>query len=570
MKLFNSLQSDEAKIKARTMNAAKRKKNNLNIGANVLVYGKTTVFVVCSLISALINLIFISNLTKSPYNIGGLISIPAAVFLGGLSIALDLSKVLHVIQVTTLKELYRKLSDYSWADKIKKVVSKWTAVYLLYVALSVVTSISLSTISIGEGITRNANALKTIDTLMAEGEKYANIGSKTDDIKLNSIVDNATDTSERDANLWVQQQVTSVWPIVAEWQEEYTDFLNEDLDPDDKTVLEEEYKGSKTYYDYWTKRDREVNNALSSSLYSYSPLRESSIRTITLAKFKANVRANFLESTKTSKNDAALDQLQEVKDSAMAEALGWIETLNASELRSPETGELVVFDTDSNKSPKVLINSAMGRLSALRTKIENDSGDIGPSSKIFMQMGSFIDGLFHKDAGDLKEVVNAKAARTSFGTTEILMMIMLLFLSLLCELAINQFSPKVRISRKMLYQFSEYFPRKFDIDKFMKEVDEELIKFDMLDVNRATELNVIKDDIDLKSKKRRSKTKKTEETFPVEELEISKETPQQEAPTTHTIVQEVGEKPQEEVVNIDNSYSNKVDDLINEIEKELQ
>ena len=48
-----------------------------------------TIFIVCSITSAFINLIFIANLTKSPYTLGTLLSMPAAVFLGILSISLD-------------------------------------------------------------------------------------------------------------------------------------------------------------------------------------------------------------------------------------------------------------------------------------------------------------------------------------------------------------------------------------------------------------------------------------------------------------------------------------------------
>src|SRR5574344_1188405 len=76
----------------------------------ILINGKMLVFIVCSIVSGLINLIFICNLTKTPYTLGTLLSIPASILLGVLSVSLDLSKALHVIQVNTLNELYRFLN----------------------------------------------------------------------------------------------------------------------------------------------------------------------------------------------------------------------------------------------------------------------------------------------------------------------------------------------------------------------------------------------------------------------------------------------------------------------------
>lgn len=126
-----------------------------------------------------------------------------------------------------------------------------------------------------------------------------------------------------------------------------------------------------------------------------------------------------------------------------------------------------------------MAKSATQILKALRVDVENDSGDIGSSSKIFMQVGSI---FASKKVGDkdLQAALNVKA-EGSFGATEIMMMSMLLFLSLLCELAINLFSPKTNISRKMLSQFSEYFDTNFDVNDFMLEIYIDQLNFGVLD-----------------------------------------------------------------------------------------
>jgi hypothetical protein len=149
----------------------------------------------------------------------------------------------------------------------------------------------------------------------------------------------------------------------------------------------------------------------------------------------------------------------------------------------------MVFVTSTDKPANVLAKSATQMLKALRVDVENDSGDIGSSSKIFMQFGSIFASKKLGDK-DFQAALNVKA-QGSFGATEIMMMGMLLFLSLLCELAINLFSPKTNISRKMLSQFSEYFDPDFDVDDFMMDVYIDQLKFGVLD----------RDAFDRKSKK---------------------------------------------------------------------
>ena len=430
--------------------------------SKLLVNGKIIVFIACSLVSSFINLIFITNLTKSDYGIGTVLSVPAAILLGFLSISLDFSKCLHAVQVNTLNELYRKLSKFKWSNKIKRVARKWFIVYLLYVILSIITSVSLSSISIGAGITRNANTLEQIDEQILQGQVYENIKKGTTNVQLESYISKATDKTESEAIKFVNEQVMNVWPKIQEWQDEYTEFLNSGLDPDDYTPIE--YKGSNSYNEYWTKRNREINNYLSSSKYSSASLKEKAIKALTLTDFETKIKENYLKTYSTVGTDQALEKINELTDTSLNEALGWLKTINALQFVNPRNGEVVVFEEEGD----VIVNvqQAVTRLKALRVDIENDSGDIGSSSKIFMQIGS---SFGKQKKTDLSNVLDT-TKKGSFGATEIMMMLMLLFLSLLCELAINQFSPKTTISRKMLNQFSQYFPADFDINDFMLDI----------------------------------------------------------------------------------------------------
>lgn len=200
----------------------------------------------------------------------------------------------------------------------------------------------------------------------------------------------------------------------------------------------------------------------------YGSVTGTQIKNLNLTAVENKIKENYYSTSKTASNDEATKRLEELTDSTMDEAYAWIITLNTVGFVNPKTNELVVFDTDQDKSTKILVSAALMRLKALRVDVENDSGDIGKSAKIFMQLGSKIDGL-DKVSSELEDALKVKSSG-SLGTTETLMMGMLLFLSLLIELAINQFSTKTKITRKMLGQFSEYLPANFDINRFMLRV----------------------------------------------------------------------------------------------------
>lgn len=453
--------------------------------AQVLINGKLIVFIFCSLVSAFINLVFISNLSKSNYDIGTLISVPAAVLLGSLSIGLDIAKFLLAIQVNTLNELIRKLSKFTWVKNVKRAAIWWKSVYITFIILSVITSMSLSSISIGAGITRNANLINQIDEYIIQGEQYTNINAGADAVTRENLISKATDTSEKDARDYAENAVSEieefiavVGPIVSA---EYVD--DENLEDGGKTAIQKKNEALKPY----EARKAKINNILKGAGYRARSFDELvAFNTMTLA---ADIKQKRLEYLQSSSNDIAVEKLGELKENTNVEIYSWLETLNALSLINPKTKEPMVFDTSTDKPANVLAKSATQMLKALRVDVENDSGDIGSSSKIFMQFGSIFASKKLGDK-DLQAALNVKA-QGSFGATEIMMMGMLLFLSLLCELAINLFSPKTNISRKMLSQFSEYFDPDFDVDDFMMDVYIDQLKFGVLD----------RDAFDRKSKK---------------------------------------------------------------------
>lgn len=543
--------------------------------AQVLINGKLVVFVFCSLVSAFINLVFISNLTKSGYSVGTLFTLPAAVLLGSLSIGLDIAKFLLAIQVNTLGELIRKLSKFSWVKNVKRASIWWRTVYVTFILLSVITSVSLSSISIGAGITRNANLISQIDEYIVQGEGYTNINAGADAVTRQNLISKATDTSERDARDYAENAVAEIEAFIAEVgpivNAEYQDI------EDGLTAKQQKDNALKPYE---AKRAK-INNILRGAGYRARTFEELvAFNTLTLAN---DIKQKRLEYLQSNSNDIAVEKLGELKDNTNAEIYSWLETLNALSLVNPKTNEIIVFDTSKEKPANVLAKSATQLLKALRVDVENDSGDIGSSSKIFMQVGSL---FASKDVGDkdLQAALNVKA-EGSFGATEVMMMGMLLFLSLLCELAINLFSPKTNISRKMLSQFSEYFDTNFDVNDFMLEIYIDQLNFGILDrdafdrkAKKAVELTEItKDSL---YEKYRKKTKGTSLNKPKASERMltntTLDTPINDSAITKTNERKgSSEKIERKIIsnntNAEKSeepkgYSSAVDDLINDIE----
>ena len=543
--------------------------------AQVLINGKLVVFVFCSLVSAFINLVFISNLTKSGYSVGTLFTLPAAVLLGSLSIGLDIAKFLLAIQVNTLGELIRKLSKFSWVKNVKRASIWWRTVYVTFILLSVITSVSLSSISIGAGITRNANLISQIDEYIVQGEGYTNINAGADAVTRQNLISKATDTSERDARDYAENAVAEIEAFIAEVgpivNAEYQDI------EDGLTAKQQKENALKPYEAKRTK----INNILRGAGYRARTFDELvAFNTLTLAN---DIKQKRLEYLQSNSNDIAVEKLGELKDNTNAEIYSWLETLNALSLVNPKTNEIIVFDTSKEKPANVLAKSATQLLKALRVDVENDSGDIGSSSKIFMQVGSL---FASKDVGDkdLQAALNVKA-EGSFGATEVMMMGMLLFLSLLCELAINLFSPKTNISRKMLSQFSEYFDTNFDVNDFMLEIYIDQLNFGILDrdafdrkAKKAVELTEITKDSLYEKYRKKTKGASLNKPKASERMltNTTLDTPIKDSAITKTNERKVSSEKIERKIISNNTnaekseepkgYSSAVDDLINDIE----
>ena len=429
-----------------------------------LISGKGATFIGASIISAIINLIFIGNLSNDSIHIGP-IEFKPAILMIAISLTLEASKLLHVIQYNTLNELARKLADAPAAIKIKQVARKWFIGYLMYAALAIIASVNFSVGNLGKSNTAT-NATITV------AQTYYNSWNE-EQAKIDDLTKQLTSISSDAKTEW-QTQVDAHQAIPAE---EFS------IKPESARVTQ-----WKAYRD----KIRGASNYVSESAIVSGGN--------TLDKY-----ISYLQKDVNSQLEAANQSLSDIKSEA----------------------------AKAGYNSYISLKTAQTTLEA--DKIVNSGSQA--SFEIFAN-------LLHVDVEGFRTV-------------------MLLILSLLIELTIYQTSPKVQINRRLLYQFTEYLPANFNVNKFMDSVDKELIAYDMIKTDKKTEVAMNKQDIELERAKKEAEkaelkrkaaearreqkiaekaAKKAEE--PLKEEHIDAETPKApEPPTPATIPQEVDLTP---------------------------
>lgn len=446
----------------------------------ILVNGKLITCILLSIISGIIDLVFFSGLSKSAYDLFGFIAIPAGLLLSLMSIGFTMGKFFCAMQLGAISELKTRLHNtgYKWYKNLNKLSWKWHTIHKFLIGVSILTSISLSVVSIGTGVSRNANKLKQIDELITEGTRYNEILNTARDTSLTATVSKSVDTSEQDAITYTQNHMSRIRPVVEQYKQDRQAFTragfdvnsSEEITWNNLTIIPSKY---------WDQRNEEVNNLLQNA--GYGTISGRQIYDLNLNNVQTVIRRNYLNNYQSRNPEEIKREMEEARQSTIREAQGWLDTLNASNFTKNERVDLpngryeytaipVTFDTDyTNTDTKVLITRALSLLKQYRTEVESDNGDIGSSSKLFMMIGNALDKLNTKQANSFDDALTMKV-NTGMSSTEIMIMIVIMLFGIVQEFLIALFTPKSTISRKMLYQFDSYFGADFSIDNFLLDV----------------------------------------------------------------------------------------------------
>lgn len=460
--------------------------------------GERKTFLIASAESGFIDIVFFSGLSVALYSLFGFKVVPAGLVLGLMSVVIIFGKAWCAMRVSQIDELishFKSLDIKCW-NKLKKPRHFWKSLHILCMSVSLLTAMSLSVVSVGDGIRKNQNEIKKANeeiVALAELINANSIGQSQQREIIYSSVTVGTNSTKK-----AQEDASKIWPIIEEYRAERAEFEATGIEFSSKETIE--WKGEEIIPDeYWDKQNSLVQTKVKAAGRNLSI---NQIRNMTSEAALAQQIKNEIENLNknTSKDDLLLldSQTKDAMTTAIRNLKGrfkWPDAMG---------GGFVEFD-ESNPS------LALTTLKDLKAAYENDTGDVGESAKIFVLLGPAIDNAF--SAKTTLENVSKKKFISSFGSTEIMIMAFILFSGLLIELLIWAFTPKPMITRKVFEKYN--FGQKLNIEEIMYKINLEYVSKGVLNLEEfyaKVEKNEIIDNIpkslaDYKKEKKKSTIK---------------------------------------------------------------
>ena len=464
---------------------------------NVLISGILITCIALSLVSGFIDLVFFSGLSKSWYTVAT-IKVAAGILFSIMSLGFTSAKFWCAMQLGAINELQTRLKNdkYTWYKNLNKLKLKWHIAHKFLITVSLITSISLSVVSIGDAIRKNQNVIKRANDDIQKITKYYNTTDTSDDVQFKALVDGTAASST--AGSKATEQAAKIWPIIEAYRNDRAEF--ESQFGNNFGSKEIEYKG-KIADEYWDEQNSLVQNKIKAAGRTMSI---SQIRNITSeAVLATRIKSEIEESVKNN----SLDELTELADKTKNKAVQEIKNLEGR-YYMPGSDEPVVFDPNN-------ISGSINLLGDIKAAYENDTGDVGESAKMFMLIGPTLESMKKTKAADISEAYSQKVSVSSFGTTEIMMMVLIMIFGIVQEFLIALFTPKSTIDRKMLSRFDAYFGEDFNIDLFLLKTYKDYLKKGIINqkdfeakARKCVEL--MEDDIDdvIERYSKKSKTEK--------------------------------------------------------------
>lgn len=426
----------------------------------VLISGKIVTLLILSFVSGIIDLVFFSGLSKSVFKIAT-VSVAAGIVYTLMSIGFTSAKFWCATQLSVIKELQARLKENGLPFKaLNKPKLRWNVIHKFLIGVSLITAISLSVVSIGDAVRKNQNVIKRTNTDIEKITKLANTTDKSDEVQFSALIKSST--ASETAVGRAQADAAKIWPIIEDYRSERAEFEAE-FGNNFSSKEEVVFKGQTIVPDtYWDKQNSLVQTKVKAAGRNLSITQ---IRNITSEAVLANQIKREIE---TSTSNSASNKLEELSAQTKDKAIQEIENLQGRYFM-PGSEEAVVFDPNN-------ISGAIATLGDIKAAYENDTGDVGESSKVFMLIGPVIDKKKQVTASDVESAYLQEVDTSSFGTTEVMMMILIMIFGIVQEFIIALYTPKSTIDRKTLSQFSEYLDLKemenngLDINHFLIKI----------------------------------------------------------------------------------------------------
>lgn len=392
---------------------------------DVLINGKLITCLILSLVSAFIDIVFFSGLSKSGYPFFGLY-VPAAIILSIMSIGFSSGKFFVAMQLAAIKEIQSRLITlgYETRKRLRWLKIKWHLIHKFIVSISIITSISLSVITIGNGVRRMEQNIKnmTADTTYLLELKQSIKDGNSD--KRNAAKSNITGAIN--AQEIAKAEVERAWARIEAYHLELDEIdADNSLTDEEKSLRKAELRRSAV--------SRAPHGVVNSNI---DYMTETQLRSIMQRQAMSN---EVIDNTSIYEEAISYDE---------EELNNYISALQDKNYRMPDGTPISFLNNDGTPINR---DSAISKLQNAIMEWQSDTGDAGASSKVFTLVATYMN--IDESAGGL-------------GVSEIIMMILIMIFGIVQEFLIAAFTPKATINRKMLSQFSEYL-YDVDVNKFM-------------------------------------------------------------------------------------------------------
>lgn len=424
----------------------------------VLISGKLVTLLILSFVSGIIDLVFFSELSKSVFKIAT-VSVAAGIVYTLMSIGFTSAKFWCATQLSVIKELQARLKENGLPFKaLNKPKMRWNVIHKFLIGVSLITAISLSVVSIGDAVRKNQNEILKAKQAYEKIAKYSNTADVSDDAQFKALV-KGTNASSNAADT-AATQAARIWPIIEDYRTERAEFEAE-FGNNFSSKEEVVFKGQTIIPDsYWDKQNSLVQSKIKAAgrNLSISQIRNITSEAVLASQIKKEIEASVA--------NTSLDSLTELADKTNNKAKQEIENLEGR-FNWPD-GSPVIFDPNN-------ISKSLQTLGDIQSAYENDSGDVGQSAKMFMIIGPALESKFANKA-TLENITEQKVSTNSFGTTEVMMMILIMIFGIVQEFIIALYTPKSTIDRRTLSQFSEYLDLKemenkgLDVNRFLIKI----------------------------------------------------------------------------------------------------
>lgn len=391
--------------------------------SKILINGLLLTCIGLSISSGFVDIVCYSGLSKSYFHVGTLL-FAAAILYTIMSIFLTTGKFWCGMKIGMLKELRTQLqvAGFAWAKNITKALIPWQVAHKLLIGISLLTAMSMSVNSIGAGIRtmqQNISNMTTDTVQLIELNESVNSGVKDKREAAKSNI-----TGNINARNDAKSEVERYFDRLVKYQEEYYTIPEEDTAARQKIIdkIVKEIPGTTT------------RNAL---YFNKADLQRSIQRTATSNEVD--------DSSKIYEEAVAYDRSQ-IEDT--------IKAISDKEYRLPD-GKLIEFLNEDGTTINVQL--AISRLQNGITQWQNDTGDVGESSKVFTLLATYI---------------KADEKAGGMGAAEIMMMIFIFVSGVIQEFLIALCTPSATIDRETLQTVSRYlmFKDKFERENFLLDV----------------------------------------------------------------------------------------------------